>query len=123
MGLPVQLRPSALMQKAVEQLAERADDIVASTHNVSQQLQQLQQSLNSTSDAMSTTAIPGQSTPDVHAVVNDHHLLEEDGEFHCLLCEDSVEFCPEGENLSEWAERRCRLYAYSTFYDTECLEY
>ena len=122
MGLPVQLRPSALMQKAVEQLAESAGDIVASTHNASQQLQQLQQSLNSTSNAMSTTAIPGQSRPDIHAVVNDHYLLEEDGEFHCLLCKDSVKFCPEGENLSKSAERRCRLYAYSTFYDTECLE-
>lgn len=123
MGLPVQLRPSALMQKAVEQLAESAGDIVASANNVSQQLQQLQQSLDSTSDAMGTSAIPGQFTPDVHAVVNDHQLIEEDGEFHCLLCEDSVQFCPEGENLSEWAERRCRLYAYSTFYETDCLEY
>lgn len=111
------------MQKAVEQLAECAGDIVASTHNVSQQLQQLQQSLDSTSDAMSTAAIPEQVTPDVHAVVNDHQLHEEDGEFYCLLCENSVEFCPEGENLSEWAERRCRLYAYSTFYETDCLEY
>jgi len=72
------------MQKAVEQLAESAGDIVASANNVSQQLQQLQQSLDSTSDAMGTSAIPGQSTPDVHAVVNDHQLIEEDGEFHCL---------------------------------------